>query len=349
MTPIACALASHTLAHVSRYALESVERAMLQTGMPGRRTPIRGQTMQRAARYLYRAGVARRLLPWPRSAVLVPMMGLQESLLFPWALNHEVVPVIFDCMPHEFAQWQRLFQRLRIRTAFFTASAAAAHFNQVLPAGRWRWLPEAINLVDYSAAQPWATRPTQVLEFGRRYGKYHEVIALGLANASVRHVYEQRKGELVFATQADFLAGLGQAQISICFPQSMTHPERFGTVETLTQRYLESMASGCVLLGSAPGELIDLCGYNPVIDVDWTAPVAQLMALRAEPQQHAELRARNLDSVRRLGAWDVRAQQATASLSEAGYSNGDQRLAGTQVTYLPKRRDQNNSIEYHDQ
>lgn len=319
MKPIACALASDTLVHVSRYALESVERAMVQAGMPGCRTPIRGQTMQRAVRYLYRVGVARRLLSLQRMAMLVPMMGLQEHLLFPWALTREVVPVVFDCMPHEFAQWQSLLQRLRIETAFFTASAAAAHFRQVLPKGRWHWLPEAINLADYSAAMPWADRPIHVLEFGRRYGKYHDAVTDGLATAGVRHVYERRRGELVFATQADFLAGLGQAQVSICFPQSMTHPERFGTVETLTQRYLESMASGCVLLGKAPGELIALCGYNPVVDVDWAAPVRQLLTIRDEPHRHFELRSRNIEFVSKHGTWDLRATELMQKLRAADY------------------------------
>lgn len=319
MKPIACALASHTLTHVSRHALESVEHAMLQVGMVGRRTPIWGLTMQRVVRYLYRVGLARCLLPLQRSATLVPMMGLLEHLLFPWALTGEVVPVVFDCMPHEFGRWQRLFQRARVHTAFFTASAAAEHFRRVLPQGRWHWLPEAINLDDYSAAMPWADRPIHVLEFGRRYGKYHDAVTEGLAAAGLHHVYERRTGSLVFATHADFLAGLGQAQVSICFPQSVTHPERFGTIETLTQRYLESMASGCLLVGSAPGELVDLCGYNPVVEVDWTAPAAQLLAFRQAPQAHASLRARNIESVWRMGAWNDRAHQLSEHLRELGY------------------------------
>lgn len=319
MKPIACALASHTLTHVSRFALESVERAMVQAGMPGSTTPIRGLTMQRTVRYLYRMGIARPLFSGRRSAILVPMMGLQEHLLFPWALTREVVPVIFDCMPNEFTQWQRLFQRLRVQSAFFTASAAADHFRKMLPEGRWHWLPEAINIANYSAAVPWTERSIHVLEFGRRYGRYHDAVREGLAKAGLNHVYERRRGELVFATQSDFLNGLAQARVSICFPQSMTHPERFGHVETLTQRYLESMASGCLLLGSAPAELVELCGYNPVLTVDWNDPVQQLLALCADPDTHAELRARNIDCVRRLGSWDVRSRQVCGALRQLGY------------------------------
>lgn len=339
MKPIACALASDTLVHVSRYALESVERAMVQAGMTGCRTPIRSLTMQRAVRYLYRVGVARRLLPLQRMAMLVPMMGLQEHLLFPWALTREVVPVVFDCLPHEFAQWQSLFQRLQVETAFFTASAAAAHFRQVLPQGRWHWLPEAINLPDYSAVMPWADRPIHVLEFGRRYGKYHDAVTNGLATAGVRHVYERRTGELVFATQGDFHTGLAQAQVSICFPQSMTHPERFGNMETLTQRYLESMASGCMLLGKGPIELIDLCGYNPVVDVDWAAPLEQLSTIRNEPERHLELRTRNVEAVRQLGAWDLRAQQGLNWLNDVGYGSERQLSAATAMPFRSQSRD----------
>ena len=38
-------------------------------------------------------------------------------------------------------------------------------------------------------------------------------------------------------------------------------------VETLTQRYWETMLSRTVIVGHAPKELIDICGYNPVLEL----------------------------------------------------------------------------------
>ena len=66
----------------------------------------------------------------------------------------------------------------------------------------------------------------------------------------------------------DLVAGLANSRVSICFPQSITNPERCGKVETVTLRYFESMASKCLIVGKCPLELRDLFGYNPVIEVD---------------------------------------------------------------------------------
>ena len=49
---------------------------------------------------------------------------------------------------------------------------------------------------------------------------------------------------------------------------SSPKPELAGDIETLTQRYWECMLSRIVMLGHAPQELIDLIGYNPVIEID---------------------------------------------------------------------------------
>ena len=60
-------------------------------------------------------------------------------------------------------------------------------------------------------------------------------------------------------------AGIRDAKMAICYPQCDTDPQRCGDVETMTQRYWECMLSGTLMIGRAPQELIDLCGYNPVI------------------------------------------------------------------------------------
>ena len=57
----------------------------------------------------------------------------------------------------------------------------------------------------------------------------------------------------------------------------MTHHERAVGVETATLRYLEGMASKCLIVGHCPQELADLFGYNPVIEARLNASGAQLM------------------------------------------------------------------------
>ena len=41
-----------------------------------------------------------------------------------------------------------------------------------------------------------------------------------------------------------------------------------GDIETLTQRYWENMLSRIIMVGHAPKELVDLIGYNPIIEID---------------------------------------------------------------------------------
>jgi hypothetical protein len=74
----------------------------------------------------------------------------------------------------------------------------------------------------------------------------------------------------------------------------------------MTLRYLEGMASGCLLLGHAPAELLELAGFNPVVEVDWDAPDRQVRQILKNPghwQPHVD---RALKAVRAMGDWSVR-------------------------------------------
>ena len=47
----------------------------------------------------------------------------------------------------------------------------------------------------------------------------------------------------------------------------------------MTMRYLQSIVSKCLIVGQAPKEMIELFGYNPVIEIDWTAPENQITSI----------------------------------------------------------------------
>src|SRR5215212_10345929 len=65
-------------------------------------------------------------------------------------------------------------------------------------------------------------------------------------------------------------------------PISMTHPARSGNVETVTLRYFESMAAKCLIVGHCPAELIEVMGYNPVIEADLSSGPAAAAAQIAD-------------------------------------------------------------------
>jgi glycosyltransferase involved in cell wall biosynthesis len=214
---------------------------------------------------------------------------------------------------HDIDHWVRAIRRFRCVGLISTSAQAAALIADALPGFPVESVPEAIQVSRYLSTVPLSNRSTGVLELGRRYEKWHGEVLDALRTAEVPHLYEREKGQLVFPTDAEMVAGLQNAAISVCFPRSMTHPESAGAIETMTQRYLESMAAGCLILGHAPAEMIEFFGYNPVIEADPVRPAEQLSSILAHLDEHQDLVDRNREAVVRMGDWQERAKEIVAT------------------------------------
>jgi hypothetical protein len=172
--------------------------------------------------------------------------------------------------------------------------------------------------MEYQHRLPLVQRQIDVLELGRRHRGYHDQITSALATAGKAHRYERQPGQIIFPTKEDLVEGMGQTKVSVCFPSSMTHPARSGDGETATHRYFESIASRSVLVGHCPAELRDLFGYDPVVPVDWSDPVKQLLGIVdriEEYQPHVE---RNHQRLLEVGTWEVRARGMMELLRDRG-------------------------------
>ncbi|HEY0358922.1 MAG TPA: glycosyltransferase [Mycobacteriales bacterium] len=270
----------------SRYPVAELVRTLERAGLP--RAPA---AWPPAARVADRLGLNRSVSRRGGRAVLVPLMGPAAAWLFPHSLTHECAVVCWDVWTPDDPAWDRLFRRHRVRFAVMTARTAAERWAD--RGLRTAWVPEAIDPPPGSPGPPLGRRRIDVLELGRRHPGYHAVITPPLARTGAVHRYERTRGEIVFPTRAELGAGLRDTVVSVCFPGSVTHPERSGDIETLTRRYLESMAAGTVLVGSAPAELVDLFGYDPVVPVDWDDPGRQLLDIVRDPERYAPLVARN--------------------------------------------------------
>ena len=123
----------------------------------------------------------------------------------------------------------------------------------------------------------------------------------------------------MFQSCEELYAEMPKYKIMICFPQCDTSPFRGGNVETLTQRYWEAMLSGCLMIGRAPQELIDVIGYNPVINVDWDNPNKQLATILSTISSHQDLVDRNYLSAKQYAPWSSRMDTIKRFLSEKGY------------------------------
>lgn len=297
------------------YTIEYLESSLSESGMSA--APLRGgAAISFFAKALAKLGLLRRVWKSAMPAYLVPLMGPAEYKLFPHCYSTESIVYCYDCWPAFYDRWELIFRRHQIRLAFFSARQSAEYFAARLPGMCSVWLPEATEPQAYERQLLLKERPIAVLELGRRYDWWHAQVVDGLASQRVTHRYENPRGQIIFPTRNDFVKGLAHSCISICFPASLTTPERAGSVETATHRYFEAMASGCLILGHCPDELSALFGYNPVIEVEKTAPLEQVLSILAKIQTYQELVERNYQRLLEVGTWKVRVRTLKAVLEQ---------------------------------
>jgi hypothetical protein len=207
----------------------------------------------------------------------VILMGLNSKKCLPYFLFTGRKSVyLFDAWPNQNDLIIKFIERFKITNLFLSSSQAAEKLRVNSKKCNIYWVPEGINPDLYKQC-PYNEKEIDVLQFGRKYDKYHKIIVEPLKDNNKLYLYEKIKGEIIFPTRKEFIENLARTKISICFPSNITHPERSGTLETMTIRYLQSMVSKCLIIGHAPEELITLFGYNPVVEIDMDHPVKQLL------------------------------------------------------------------------
>lgn len=254
--------------------------------------------------------LCRNLTERKNKAAIMALSWPSETRLFPVTFYSEIIPWITDCWPPDFDAWEGLFRRHKMKHIFFSARDAAIEFQKRLPDRTFHWLPEAIDPTEFSASKPLTERSIDVFEMGRRLDWYHEAIS-SVLQENQKHYFE-------FVPRAKLSGVLANTKILICFPKSVTHPEA-KQVQTVTPRYFEGMAAGCILVGSAPQELIDLFGYNPVIEVDQESAGKQILDVLSNLSCYQDLVKRNYTKLYAVGTFKPRVTAMLHTLSNAGY------------------------------
>lgn len=258
-----------------------------------------------------------------RPCYLVPSRGghlLKSSL--PYALRGEIVPMLWDCWPDTWPGLERSLKRLDVRLCFVTASDVAAHFRRRMPGVEFVHVPEGVDTADYSAAKPLSARSTDVYELGRRHPVVHAALLASRLGERCRYLCGRpgRKGPVfAFDTWKGYCAGLADTKITVSFPRSMTDTS-CEAVETMTMRYFEAMLSGCVIVGHAPRELVELVGYDPVVPMDMSRPAAQLLDLLSDIRALQPLVDRNRRRALEVGPWSTRMPALMDALRRHGYA-----------------------------
>ncbi len=259
--------------------------------------------------------LARRIVGKRRSGLFVTFnihtMKAHAPFFMDSVGNHAIV--LMDCWPAIYETTIRWARQYRISHVFLSASQVAKELRDLAPDIQWHWLPEGLPTDTYRP-KPWEERSVDVLSFGRKHKLLHDQLERELSKRGVSYLFEPRPGEILFPSHEEFLDGLGNAKVSVCFPRNVTHPESSGHIETLTVRYLQSMASRCIIYGQSPKELVDLFGYDPVISVDWTNPAEQIKEL-TQTTSEPELVARNFETVYRHHTERQRAETLARTLN----------------------------------
>lgn len=244
----------------------------------------------------------------------VVLMGPRFPKCFPYFLrNGRKAVFLFDAWPSYYPYITRFINDFKVDYVFVSSEQSAWNLNRIIGKKNVYWIPEGVNPGDYQFL-PVENRDIDVLSFGRKYEDFHNKIAEPLMQEKINYLYSSAN-EKIFNNTESFIEGLSRTKISICFPTSLTHPQRAGNIETMTNRYLQSMASKCLVLGKAPDEMIRLFGYNPVVDADFNHPVQQIKDILDNFGQYTELIEKNYRNVVMNHAWINRWEKISEILS----------------------------------
>ncbi len=236
---------------------------------------------------------------------------------FPYYATHEVIPFIWDCWPCYFDKMEAWFKRHKTRTAIFTSRMEMEEMKRRCPQVNMLWCPEAVDGSLYKEGKQLKDRCIDLLEFGRS----NERVLGQIDDSCINHVCTLVDGKFIYSNE-ELYDAMGDAKITVCLPKSMTHPDVAQGIETLTQRYWEAMLSRMVIIGHAPQELIDVCGYNPVIELpnDCQSVASFVTEIFNELDKYQEFVDKNRLVALEKGLWSVRMKSIVDWLCSNGYS-----------------------------
>jgi hypothetical protein len=236
-----------------------------------------------------------------------------QKCLIPFLYSADNSLYIFDAWPAYQDRIENFIRATRVRNVFFSSRYATDLFNAKNLDCRITWVPEGITVSNYKFVD-YAQKDIAVLAFGRRYDAYHEKIVGRLEEEGITYLYEKVIKAIVFPTRQDFIDGLARTKISICIPSSITHPEKAGKISTMTIRYLQSMASKCLIVGYMPDEMRSLFDYMPIVEIDDTDPAGQLIDILNNFDRYIPLIEKNYAYIRQHHTWEHRWKMIRSTL-----------------------------------
>lgn len=234
---------------------------------------------------------------------------------FPDYAFYEVIPLIWDCWPKQVENVAAFFRKHQVKTAIFTSSQTADMFRGLFPQMNILTITEGIKIDLYSSGKVLPDRKIDILEIGRKDGNFFK----SPLPEGINHI---KTGNFARAFQSDeeFRAALADTKVTVTVPRCDVDKKTAGNIETLTQRYWECMLSRIVMVGRAPKELIDLIGYNPIIDWDGNDASPLVSDILGNIGKYQDLVNRNYETAKKMASWEMRMKDIMIYLKNKGYS-----------------------------
>lgn len=254
------------------------------------------------------------IFPKNNKTIIIPSDGSRLYHFSRPYFRYNIVPFLWDVWPGNKEKLYNDLKELKVKLAFVTSKQNKELIENEVGIECY-YIPEGIDIADYNKGRALVNRNCEVYELGRQHPSYHKVIVSLINERTITQYYGNEYDEkgkmlkLAFPTANDLLENINNIKVVICFPQCDTHPQRVGNIETLTQRYWECMLSGNLMVGRAPQELIDIIGYDPVVNVDWCNPKEQLKSILKNIGKYQELVDTNYDVAMKYASWDDRIEQ----------------------------------------
>ena len=234
---------------------------------------------------------------------------------FPDYAFYEVIPLIWDCWPKQVESVAAFFRKHQVKTAIFTSSQTADVFRGLFPQMNILTITEGIKIDLYSPGKVLSDRKIDILEIGRKDGNFFK----SPLPEGINHI---KTGNFArtFLSDEEFRAALADTKVTVTVPRCDVDKKTAGNIETLTQRYWECMLSRIVMVGRAPKELIDLIGYNPVIDWDGNDASPLVSDILENIGKYQDLVNRNYETAKEMASWEMRMKDIMIYLKNKGYS-----------------------------
>ncbi|RYF26390.1 MAG: hypothetical protein EOO42_01630 [Flavobacteriales bacterium] len=253
-----------------------------------------------------------------RKISFTAMISGDFSVLLPYVIfSKQNFVYMHDVWPR-FQSWIfPLLDLFSVKYVFFSSKQVWMDHLKKYPNSSCKsiWLPEGIDATQY-VFKPFDQKQIDVLEFGRRYEDYHLLIRDELALHAKQHIYRLPDTGLLFQQKTDLIKALAQTKIVICVPSAITHPERAEYISSMTLRYLQAMASKCLIVGITPFDMGELFDYNAIVEIDMQNAAQQLLAILENYESYIPLIEKNYLAVYKNHQWLNRWQVVKEKIEE---------------------------------